>query len=163
MKIEVIQANYLDAHHAQAISYLLDCYATDPMGGAAPLPTYVKENLATELAKIPNAFSIICYADGNPAGLINCFEGFSTFKCKPLLNIHDVVVINEYRGMGLCQIMFERIEEIARQRGYCKMTLEVLEGNKAAQSAYLKNGFVGYELDPAMGKALFWQKTLDQD
>jgi hypothetical protein len=40
------------------------------------------------------------------------------------------------------------------------MTLEVLEGNVAAQAAYQSCGFAGYELDPCMGKALFWKKKL---
>ena len=43
---------------------------------------------------------------------------------------------------------------------YRKLTLEVLEGNSVAQSAYRAFGFEGYELDPQMGKALFWQKKL---
>jgi ribosomal protein S18 acetylase RimI-like enzyme len=94
-------------------------------------------------------------------GLINCFEGFSTFKCKPLVNIHDVVVIDGYRGQGVSQRMMDKVEEIARQRGCCKLTLEVLEGNKPAQRAYLRYGFSGYQLDPETGHALFWEKYLD--
>jgi hypothetical protein len=38
--------------------------------------------------------------------------------------------------------------------------LEVLTGNRLAQSAYLKFGFGAYELDPEMGGAIFWQKAL---
>jgi hypothetical protein len=40
------------------------------------------------------------------------------------------------------------------------VTLEVLEGNQIAKNAYIKFGFAGYELDPKMGKALFWEKPL---
>lgn len=40
------------------------------------------------------------------------------------------------------------------------MTLEVLEGNQTAQAAYKKLGYAGYEIDPRLGKALFWQKQL---
>ena len=36
--------------------------------------------------------------------------------------------------------------------GCCKLTLEVLEGNKLAQAAYIANGFAGYQLDPEMGQ-----------
>jgi hypothetical protein len=35
-----------------------------------------------------------------------------------------------------------------------------LEGNKLAQAAYIANGFAGYQLDPEMGRAMFWQKKL---
>ncbi|OSM02156.1 putative GCN5-related N-acetyltransferase [Magnetofaba australis IT-1] len=56
--------------------------------------------------------------------------------------------------------MLAEIEAIARARGCCKVTLEVLENNHAAQSAYRKYGFAGYELRPEAGRALFWEKSL---
>jgi hypothetical protein len=43
-----------------------------------------------------------------------------------------VVVVNPFRGLGLSQKMLLKVEEIARQRGCCKITLEVLEGNAVA-------------------------------
>lgn len=160
MNIEVLLVDYSNEQHSTDIAYLLNCYAIDSMGGGTPLSSFVVENLATELSKLPHAISVICYVDGEPAGLVNGFEGFSTFKCKPLINIHDVMVLNEFRALGISQRMLAKIEEIAKEKGCCKMTLEVLEGNKAAQNAYSKYGFDGYQLDPANGKALFWQKLL---
>jgi ribosomal protein S18 acetylase RimI-like enzyme len=159
MKIDVLRADYLNAQHADDISYLLSNYAEDPMGGGAPLSDHVKQNLAKALSKLPHALSVISYVNDKPAGLINCFESFSTFKCKPLINIHDIVVVNEFRGMGISQLMLSKVEDIAKVKGCCKITLEVLEGNEIARNSYLKFGFDGYELDPEMGKALFWQKT----
>jgi len=160
MNIDLIVADYSNEQYSIDIMMLLKSYALDPMGGGEPLSNYANDNLIHELSKRTDVISIICYVDNKPAGLVNCFEGFSTFKCKPLLNIHDVVVLREYRGLGICQQMLEKIEAIAKERNYCKLTLEVLEGNNAAQSAYLKYGFKAYELDPANGKALFWQKEL---
>lgn len=106
------------------------------------------------------ARSVLAYVDSEAVGLINCFEGFSTFACQPLLNIHDVVVSREFRGQGLSKLMFAKVEEIAREMGCCKLTLEVLAGNTVAQGAYRAVGFAGFELDPAMGQALFWEKKL---
>ncbi|WP_076408436.1 GNAT family N-acetyltransferase [Shewanella sp. UCD-KL12] len=160
MKMEVLIADYLDEQHGRDIGYLLNNYAEDPMGGGEPLADYVKQNLAHELSKVPHAFSVICYVEGKPAGLINCFEAFSTFKCKPLINIHDIVVVDEFRGLGISQSMLAKVEELAIEKGCCKITLEVLEGNEIARNSYIKFGFDGYELDPNMGKALFWQKVL---
>jgi ribosomal protein S18 acetylase RimI-like enzyme len=160
MKIDVLTLNYQDPQHAKDMLFLLDNYALDPMGGAIALSQTVKDNLASELAKLPHAFSVICYVDKIPAGLVNCFEAFSTFKCKPLINIHDVVVAEEYRGLGLSQKMLQHVENIAIHKGCCKVTLEVLEGNHIAKNAYIKFGFSGYELNPKMGKAQFWEKAL---
>ncbi len=160
MNIEIVVADYFDEQQGRDISYLLNCYASDPMGGGASLPSYVMENLVPELAKISSAFSLICYVDNRPAGLANCFDGFSTFKCKPLINIHDLAVLDEYRGQGICQLMLTKVEELAKEKGCCKITLEVLEGNKPAKNAYLKFGFAGYEMGPELGNAQFWQKNL---
>ncbi len=160
MNIEVKIADYLDKEQAIDIGYLLDAYSQDEMGGSQSLSDSLKSNLANELSKLPHAFSVICYVNNKPAGLVNCFEAFSTFKCKPLINIHDVIVVNKFRGLGLSQRMLSKVEEIAKSKGCCKITLEVLEGNKVAQKSYIKFGFAGYELDPVMGKALFWQKNV---
>jgi hypothetical protein len=56
--------------------------------------------------------------------------------------------------------MLNKAEEIALGLGCCKLTLEVLEGNTIAQVAYKSCGYSGYELNPKMGKAMFWQKKL---
>ncbi len=57
--------------------------------------------------------------------------------------------------------MLDKVEEVAIEKGCCKITLEVLSKNEAAKSAYKKFGFSDYELDPNAGSALFWQKRLD--
>jgi GNAT superfamily N-acetyltransferase len=161
MEVEVVVADYLNEKHGADIVQLLNSYAEDPMGGGEQLSSYTKENLITNLAKLSYAFSLISYVGTEPAGLINCFDGFSSFSCKPLINIHDVVVLGKFRGYGISQLMLGEVERIAREKGCCKITLEVLEGNNVAQQAYLKHGFAGYELDPVMGKALFWQKSVE--
>lgn len=160
MYLEILQADYSNSRHCQDLIELLDEYARDPMGGGQPLSAFAKANLAAALAKRPDALSLLAYLDGRAVGLINSFEGFSTFACKPLLNIHDVMVLKDYRGQGISRRMLERLEVIARARGCCKLTLEVLAGNQVARQAYERYGFKGYELDPAMGQALFLEKPL---
>ena len=128
--------------HAAAIVELLDIYARDPMGGGEPLSDYTRQNLLPALASRQDTVIVLAFEQGKAAGMIIGFEGFSTFACKPQLNIHDV------------------IEAIARERNYCKLTLEVLRGNEAAQHSYRKSGFTPYQLDPNMGHALFWHKVL---
>lgn len=160
MTIEIVVADYSNKVHADDIVYLLNDYANDPMGGGEPLSPFVKGNLALELSKVPHAFSILCYVDDKPAGLANCFEAFSTFKCKPLINIHDITVKSNYRGKGISQKILDKIDHIAQEKGCCKITLEVLEGNKAAKNAYLKYGFEPYLLDAENGNAQFWQKPV---
>lgn len=121
---------------------------------------FVKDNLIPTLQQRNGVHIVLAFVNQKPAGLAICFEGFSTFACKPLLNIHDFAVAPEFRGRGLAKRMLEKVEELARTLDCCKITLEVLEGNKTAQSLYKTCGFVHYELDAQMGRALFWQKKL---
>lgn len=160
MFIEVKSVDYRSQEQGRDLLNLLDSYALDPMGGGESLNSFVRENLLESLAARSDALSLIAYVDGVPAGLANCFEGFSTFACKPILNIHDIAVLTEYRRKGVAQALLAEIEVQARQRGCCKLTLEVLEGNKTAQQVYVTFGFGAYALDPEVGAAFFWQKIL---
>ncbi len=158
--LAVLRADYANPLHAQALVRLLDAYAQDPAGGAQALSDYAKAHLVPSLAARPQAFSVLAFHSGVPVGLVNCLEGFSTFKCRPLVNVHDVVVLASHRGLRVGEKMLALVEQVARERGACKLTLEVLQGNHSARRLYERIGFAGYELDPAMGQAQFLQKWL---
>lgn len=160
MDIDVRIADYDDAGDGRVIRELLECYACDPMGGGKGLGENVLSNIVGALSRYATAFSVIAYADGRGVGLVNCFESLSTFRCKPLINIHDIVVDPEFRGLDIGHKMLIMVEEEAKKRGCCKLTLEVLERNDSAKSLYKKYGFKAFELDPANGRALFWEKEL---
>lgn len=156
----IVRADYADPAHTAALVALLDHYARDPAGGGAPLSDYARANLAAALASRPFVFSVLAFDGDTPVGLVNAIEGFSTFACAPLVNIHDVVVRDSHRGRGIAQRLLAEVEAIARERGACKLTLEVLSENRAARRLYARLGFDDYRLDPAMGDARFLQKWL---
>lgn len=153
-------ADYKADKDREAIEMLMAHYAMDPMGGGEPLPDDVLANLCDALATVPNAATILIYDEQSPVALATALQSFSTFKCQPLLNIHDVIVLPEYRGRGLAKRLMAEIESLAVQRGCCKLTLEVLQGNTTAKAVYQRCGFAAYELDPQQGPALFWQKDI---
>ena len=159
--IEVLRADYANPVHAAALVHLLDAYARDPMGGAHALSDFAKANLVAALAARPQAYSVLAFAGEQAIGLVNCIEGFSTFACRPLVNVHDVAVLASHRGQRVAERMLALAQSIAVERGACKMTLEVLQGNTGAYRLYLRLGFANYQLDPAMGEAQFMQKWLD--
>ncbi|MBA4742917.1 MAG: GNAT family N-acetyltransferase, partial [Azoarcus sp.] len=74
--------------------------------------------------------------------------------------VHDIAVLPAHRRRGLARALLAAAEEAARQRGCCKLTLEVLSNNHAAMAAYAQQGFAPYELDPAAGQAVALQKWL---
>lgn len=159
--LRICRADYHHPAHADALVFLLDAYARDAAGGGQPLSDFAKNHLVAELAARPQAFSVLAFDGTQPVGLVNCIEGFSTFACRPLVNVHDVVVLASHRGRRVGAQMLALVEEIARERGACKLTLEVLQGNRSAITLYERIGFAGYQLDPAMGNAQFLQKWLE--
>jgi len=140
--------------------HVLDGYARDPMGGGEPLAHDVRERLPAALAGFPGAFAFVARLGGRAIGAAVCFTGFSTFAARPLVNIHDVCVLAPHRGRGVATALFRRIEDEARARDACKITLEVLSGNHNAKRLYTSLGYGDYTLDPETGHALFWQKRL---
>ena len=156
----VVQADYVDPVHGQALLDLLDAYSRDPAGGGQPLSEFARANLLAELAARPMAFSVLAFDGDLPVGLVNCIEGFSTFACQPLVNVHDLAVMASHRGRGVGQAMMVKVEQLARSRGACKLTLEVLSGNRPALGLYERCGFAPYTLDATLGQAQFLQKWL---
>ncbi len=159
MDFKTIQSD-LNPKEAKDLIDLLGHYAQDIMGGGEELSEYVKTNLAEKLKKRTDAVIVIAYLGEQAIGLAICFEGFSTFSAKPLLNIHDFVVKSEFRGQGVAKLLLEKIMAIAKERDCCKITLEVLQGNQRAIKIYRDFGFDNYQLDAQMGHALFLQKTI---
>jgi len=162
--IRICQADYANASHAAALVAMLDAYARDPMGGGEGLSDFAKAHVVGALAARPQAFSVLAFDgadDRRPVGLVNCMEGFSTFACRPLVNVHDLAVLESHRGQGVAERMLALVQSLSVARGACKLTLEVLSGNAGALRLYTRCGFGDYQLAPAMGNARFLQKWLD--
>lgn len=143
--------DFENPEHLKALAELTNHYMTDPMGGAEPLNKLQQLRLIDGLANHPTAEVLFAITDSKAVGLATCFVNFSTFKIKPYLYIHDVVVMAEYRGKGIGKALMKRLIEISEERKYCKITLEVREDNVAAQELYRSLGFG--ECEPKM---LIW-------
>lgn len=148
------------AHDRLAFVGLLDMYARDPMGGGQGLADEVKTRLPVDLPDWPGAVNLLAWQDEVAIGLLNAFTGYSTFKAQPLMNIHDIAVLPGHRGKGVGRALLSELQIIAKERGCCKLTLEVLSGNTMAVQTYQKFGFEDYALDPKQGVAQFMQKWL---
>lgn len=158
--IVVKKVNYLDPTDRLALISVLDMYARDSMGGGEPLADEVKARLCDDLARVPGAVSWLAWLDQQPVGLLNALQGYSSFKARPLMNVHDIAVDPAERGKGIGQALLMALEEHAQQLGCCKLTLEVLSGNNVAQQSYARFGFEQYTLSALTGQALFMQKWL---
>lgn len=158
--ILVNKVNYAKPEQVQALIELLDMYARDPMGSGEPLAPEVKQRLARDLPELPGAFSLIARVGEAPVGFLNAFSGYSTFKAMPLMNVHDLAVLPQWRSQGVGTKLLTALVQEAASRGCCKVTLEVLSGNTQARALYQREGFEDYALDPKAGVAMFMQKLL---
>jgi ribosomal protein S18 acetylase RimI-like enzyme len=126
---------------AAAVLRLLDAYAADPMGDHRGLPASTRERLIPALSEVPGRLVLLAFADGAAVGLAVCFPGFSTFRARPLLNVHDLTVLTGHRRRGIGTALLRAVEAEAARRGCCKLTLEVRADNPAARGLYRKLGF----------------------
>jgi ribosomal protein S18 acetylase RimI-like enzyme len=142
---------------------LIDAYARDPMGGGAPLAVDVRARLAADLrerAARGSAVVLLARRGGENVGVAICFPGYSTFRARPLLNLHDVAVLPGARGMGVGQALLAAVEARARALGCCKLTLEVREDNAPARRLYARAGFIDSAPEGAHTRTLFLEKGL---
>lgn len=154
-KISFEFCDFNNQDHVLALIELLNHYMSDPMGDHAPLDPVQQLHLVDGLSNLQGAFVVFILVNGNYAGMSTCFELFSTFKAKYYMNIHDVVVDKQFRGQGIGRKLLEYLIQLAKDRKYCKITLEVREDNTAAKALYQSLEF--HDCDPLM---YFWTKTL---
>ena len=154
---EIIRTDLSNPQHAEALVGLLNQYAQDPMGGAASLPPDVLQNLIPRLKQVEPFRGLLAVADGKFVGLANCFLGFSTFKAKPLINIHDLAVAPDARGLGVGSALLSAVDELAKEEGCAFVTLEVRADNRARR-LYLRHGFVPG--DPSTDAMSFFKKPM---
>jgi len=80
--------------------------------------------------------------------------------CGDLAARADAFSFLAYVDAPQMQALLGAAHDLARARGCCKLTLEVLSGNAVAMRSYLRSGFANYQLDPAAGQAVLMQKWL---
>lgn len=158
--VRVERADFDRPEHQRAIRALTAAYALDPMGNAAPLDEAVLDRLVAGLKDLPTSLVFIAYAEARAVGIATCFRGFSTFLAKPLINIHDLAVLDEYRGRGIGGALLAAVEDEARASGCGRVTLEVQENNHRARGVYERCGFAHAVYGEHTGGSLFYTKAL---
>jgi GNAT superfamily N-acetyltransferase len=160
MAIQLVEADLNNPSHAADIVRLIDDYASDDIGGGGGLPADSKARLVQGLRDFPTTLVLLAFEDGVAVGIAVCFQGFSTFAARRLINIHDLAVVSRARGRGIGGLLMEAVETRARELGCCKVTLEVLERNARGKALYLKRGYHQLVYRPEDGGAEFWAKAL---
>jgi ribosomal protein S18 acetylase RimI-like enzyme len=138
----------------------LAAYASDPMGGAVQIPAHRLDRVIKDLREMPHARLFLARRADTAIGFASCFSAYSTFRARPLWNIHDIAVLREQRGKGVGKALINHIAEVALHEGCCKLTLEVRDDNPVAKALYRKRGFTSAQVQDRQVQYLFLEKTL---
>lgn len=158
--LEIREADLGDARDARAVVEVLDSYASDPRGGSEPLAPDVRARLIPMLREHPTTLVLLAHDGAEAVGLAIGFWGMSSFRARPLLNIHDLAVRPGFRGRGVGRALLTAAEARARDRGCCKLTLEVQDDNAPARMLYDRFGFRDVVYGDS-GPTRFLSKKLD--
>ena len=163
-RTRIVEADLDRADHRDDVLALTAAYGAEEMGTDAPLPDDVLGRLIEGLRAHPAKVLLLAYdPDGGEAraiGLATCFIGFSTFYARPLINIHDLSVLDGHRGKGIGRELLRAVEEKARALKCCKVTLEVHQNNRRAMTLYESYGFTHVGSETPLGGAVFYAKVL---
>lgn len=147
--------DFRNPEHHNALTYLLNHYMEDPMGNHPPLNQHQQLQLTDDLKKHPTAEVLFVLLNNEIVGMTVSFINYSTFKLKPYLYIHDVIITHKYRGKGFGKALISELIRISEERNYCKITLEVREDNPAAQKVYKDAGF-----EECVPRMYFWTRNI---
>ncbi len=139
--ITIRAADWGSASDCAAIIQLLDTYSREPIEGGEPLSAFAREHVVAGLRNEPGGVVLLAFVESQAVGIAVCFRSFSTFAARPLINVHDLAVLPEFRGGGIGGRLLDAVCQHARELGCCKVTLEVRESNAAAERLYRRRGF----------------------
>ncbi len=55
-------------------------------------------SVIAQLFSLPYFHGFISFVDDKPAGFVVCFESFSTYRAQRVMNIHDFMVLDNFRS-----------------------------------------------------------------
>jgi ribosomal protein S18 acetylase RimI-like enzyme len=154
-ELEIIRCDFDELTHREAVVNLINEYMMDTMGCGYALTPGQELSLVEELSKHPSCLVLLAVYNGEICGLLVSYINFSTFTARKFINIHDIIVLKEFRSMGIGRALINELTDIATEIDCCKITLEVRQDNEAAMHLYSDLGFE--DSDPPM---YFWTKTL---
>lgn len=141
MDFTIEAANLENPAQAKALVEIIDSYSRGPGGQSAPLSDRARSTLGRGLAEHPSATVLLAFVESDPVGTAVCLWGFSTFAGMPSVNIHDLAVLPAFQRRGIGRALIAEVERRARERGCCKITLEVHDTNEGAKGLYQSLGF----------------------
>ena len=154
--MHLVEVDLNNDMHCQAVVSLLNDYMLDDMGIGEEMPFELGPKIIEGLKRHKAYLGFLVEIRAKFVALANCNLNFSTWKAKPLINIHDFIVSPGFREQGIGLFLLKAIEKYALENGFCRINIEVREDNYKAQNLYKKAGFK--ECEP---NNYFWENRID--
>lgn len=148
------QIQYIDIRnleHRKALEALFREYSLDTSAS-------IESTIVNQLFELPYFHGFLCMNGNEEQGFAVCFESFSTYRAKKMLNIHDFMISRNARGLGLGKLLLSGIENYCFENDYLKITLEVDEDNEIAKRLYSSLGYEDFQV--VLTGLNHWQKYL---
>lgn len=90
----------------------------------------------------PVCGALLAEHEGQPVGFALFFTSYSTFWCKPCLNLEDLYVDPDFRGHGYGLALLRALAALAVERDCPRLDWHVLDWNQLAIDFYQRQGAV---------------------
>ncbi|MES1221221.1 MAG: GNAT family N-acetyltransferase [Bacteroidota bacterium] len=87
--------------------------------------------------KNPVWWSFVAEVNGQVVGFALYYTRYSTWKGQAMY-LEDILVTNEMRGKGIGKLLFDRLIEEAKEKGWNRILWQVLDWNEPAINFYKK-------------------------
>lgn len=101
-----------------------------------------EESLRESIFEQRQAEVLLLEVAGEAAGFALFFHNYSTFQGKAGLYLEDIFVSEEYRGSGYGKALFQKVAQIAVERGCGRMDWTVLDWNEPSIQFYQAHGAI---------------------
>lgn len=85
----------------------------------------------------PVWWAYVAESEGRIIALALYYIRYSTWKGRRMF-LEDIIVTESWRGKGIGSMLFERLQEEAKEKGFSGMAWQVLEWNEPAINFYKK-------------------------
>lgn len=87
------------------------------------------------------AFVLLAEDEGEPAGFVLLYPGWSSVSTGPTLLLNDLFVAPNARRLGVASRLLRAAADLGRARGALRLVLETADDNHAAQALYRREGW----------------------
>ena len=84
--------------------------------------------------------ALVAFVDGKPAGSALWHRSFSTARGKEVMYLEDLVVLPDFRRLGVAEALMKEVARVAVSLEYPSIYWLVMNSNSGAQKLYEKLG-----------------------